>query len=661
MLTDTHASPYARMSSLPAGACTTSGGDALGDLRRRALEITIPSMGAIMFDPDVAHAVDNFLVAAGREPGEHCGPSFMDGDLYKWLEAAAVAAPEMPGYDAAGHLARAAEAMAAAQQPDGYLHTKITIAQRAGVDVQPLTDRMLFETYNLGHLMTLACAHLRMTGGEELLGIARRAADYLADAAAEAPDRVADCNICPSHYMGVVELYRTTGERRYLDLAGRLLNLHGGKGRTGGDDNQDVVAVRDLETVAGHAVRANYLYAGMADYALETGDGAIMAALQRLWDDLVGTKLYVTGGCGALYDGASPDACQDYGRVTKVHQSYGRSYQLPQTTAYNESCAALGLVMFAWRMLMLTGESRFADVIERVLHNALPAMIGADGKSYFYTNPLRQVRDYPLHLRRAGDPSNASPPASEARDRQDYMTACFCCPPNIARVLAELPYYVYAHAGSDLWVHQFVSGSVRTTWSGVPVTVTQETHYPASGRIVINVRAESPVKARLRIRVPGWLDAGAARVDGAPPDRVEHGYAVIERCWHDDTIVLELPMRPRLIATHRFAEETAQQVCVVRGPVVYCVESVDLPQDVSVESVALPSSIRWDEQRGAGLFEGYTLLSGEGARLPSQPGDRLYAELDSTRPVPMHVRLVPYARWANRGPGEMSVWLPVLR
>lgn len=662
MLTDTSASPYARMTSMAPGSCRISGTNPLALLRDRMLRTTIPTMGQIMFDPDVSHAYENFLVAAGDRPGTYEGPPFMDGDLYKWLEAATVTAGETEDAELFDYIARAAKAIERAQQPDGYLHTKTTIAQHEGRDVPPLAERMDFQTYNFGHLMTLACIHHRTTGDDAYLRVATRVADYLVTVLRDSPERLADCNICPSHYMGVVELYRTTGERAYLDLAYRLLELHGGKGELGSDDNQDVLPVREQRQAVGHSVRANYLYAGMTDYVLETGDPDLRAAIESIWDDLVSKKLYVTGGCGALYDGASPDGGQNYFAVTRVHQAYGRPYQLPNTTAYNESCASLGLVMWSWRMLALTGDARYADEIERVLYNALPAMIGADGKSYFYTNPLRQVRDLPYPLRRAGNPRDSVPPPSHERGRQEYMTACFCCPPNIARHIAELPYLAYSRGPAELWVHQFVAGRATADFDGVPVTVEQETAFPATGDIRIRVTTDAAVRGVLRIRVPGWADRVTATVDGEAVDRVEKGYVVIDREWRSNVVEVDIPVRTRLVAAHKFLEEATGQICVVRGPVVYCVESADLPDDVGVESVAVPRSISWTEERGTGTFEGHVLLRGRAARLPepTDPG-KLYAELNPAEPAPLDLRLVPYALWGNRGAGEMSVWLQLLR
>jgi DUF1680 family protein len=659
MIVDTSESANAKMTMLPTGRVRLSGDSPFGQLYRRALDATIPSMGDLMFDPHVAHAYDNFLVASGAEDGVFVGPGFMDGDFYKWLESAVVANADQHDQDLLDMVDKAARAIAAAQAPDGYLHTKTTIAQNDGKDVARFQDRMNFETYNLGHLMTLASVHHRITGSDALLGTAIKVADYLIELAESDPDTLADSNICPSHYMGAVELYRTTKDDRYRQLAGRLLELHGGKGAKGSDDNQDVLPVREQRAAVGHAVRANYLYAGMADYALETEDDGIVEALEAIWKDLMGTKIYVTGGCGALYDGASPDGGQDYYSVTRTHQAYGRPFQLPQTTAYNESCAGLGLVMWAWRMLALTADGTYADAIERVMYNALPAMIGADGKSYFYINPLRQVSGYTYPLRRSGDLVGSALPASDDRPRQEFMKGSFCCPPNIARVLAEFPSYVYAQRGSDLWVHQYIESSAEFTIDGAEIVVTQETRYPAEGEVLIRVKAQQPTQATIRVRIPQWATGHGVTVNGEAAHELEKGYVVTKGIWSDDVVEVKFDMKPELLAAHHFVEEATGQVCVARGPVVYCVESADLPEGIGVESVALDPETQWSESEGSGIFEGHVLLSAKnGKKLVDQvPGGDLYARFDPSPPARLDVRLVPYALWANRGPGEMSVWL----
>jgi len=438
------------MSSLPAGAVSRVGGH-WGPVHRRTLDTTVPTMAGLLFDPAVGHAYENFRVAAGDVDGAHMGPPFMDGDFYKWLEAATVAFGVTADAELGHLIEKAVDVITRAQRADGYLHTPTNISQRQSGTMNELDDRVSFETYNLGHLMTAGCVHHRVTGSRTLLDAGIRAADYLRRLVEDRTDLIARSAICPSHYMGVVELYRTTGDPGYLRLATDLLAIR--ERFVGGDDNQDRLPLREQRTVAGHAVRANYLYAGVADVVAETGDRDLLELLEHLWSDAVNTKIHLTGGCGALYDGASPDGAPEQSEITRVHQAYGRPYQLPNQTAHNESCAAIGMVLWSWRMLLVTGDGKYADLIERILHNSLLGSIGADAKSYFYTNPLRQARDLPYPLRRAGDTAInpvPDPPASDARLRQEWLS-CFCCPPNIARTLAEMPYLAYATAVGTPW------------------------------------------------------------------------------------------------------------------------------------------------------------------------------------------------------------------
>lgn len=661
MFTNTSRSPHARMGSLEVGEVRIDGGF-WGPVHARGLDVTVPTMGDLMFDPEVSHAYENFRIALGETGGEHLGPPFMDGDFYKWLEAATVALSERDDPVLAARIEQAVEAVVRAQRADGYLHTQTQIARRDGGDAQALDDRLNFETYNLGHLMTAGCVRARVTGRRDLLEAGVRAADYLRGLVAERPELIARSAICPSHYMGVVELHRTTGDDAHLRLAVDLLGLRD-RVEGGGDDNQDRVPLREQRKAVGHAVRANYLYAGVADVVAETGDAELLDLLETLWRDVVDTKLHVTGGCGALYDGASPDGAPEQWQLTRVHQSYGRPYQLPNTTAHNETCAAIGMVLWSWRMLVLTGDGRYADVIEQILHNALLAAIGHDGRSYFYTNALRQVRGLPYPLRRPGDTALSpvpAPPPSDARLRQEWMS-CFCCPPNIARVLTELPYLAYAARGREVWVHQFMDSTARVEIDGVPVVLTQRTDYPVTGDVGITVSPSTPTAMVLRVRVPGWASEATAVVDGTPVTTREAGYLVIDRTWSaGDQVRLSLPLRVRKLVGHRLAEELSNQVALVRGPVVYCLESHELPVGATIERVLVPYDAEVRPVDLPAASPGLPALVLRARLAPAQP-DELYGELVATRPEELDVGLIPYSCWANRGPSEMSVWLNLSR
>jgi DUF1680 family protein len=592
----------------------------------------------------------NFKVAAGLVEGRHRGPRWNDGDFYKWVEAASAVLALSRDEAIERRLDEAIDIIALAQRADGYLHTPAQIRARNGeARAEPFQDGLDFEAYNLGHLMTAACVHHRATGRTNLLDVARKAADYLAAVAAVRPVELARNAVCPAHYMGIVELYRTTREPRYLDLARTLIDARDTV--TGGtDDNQDRVPFRRQTKAAGHAARANYLYAGAADVYLETGDATLLAPLRAVWGDVTTRKMYITGGCGALYDGGSPDGSKDQKSISRVHQAYGRDYQLPQSTAHNETCAAIGSVLWNWRMLQITGEARFADVLETALYNAALAGVSLDGTRYFYTNTLRQLDEMPADLR-------------WPRRREPFIS-CFCCPPNLVRTIAQAGSYAYGRAGDRLWVHLYCGSKLTTNLEdGSRLLLTQETDYPWDGRVRVAVDEAPATEVSILLRIPGWARDATLTVNGAPS--VEHPgpgtYAEVRRRWSTgDVVELTLPMPARLMQAHPLVEEARNQVAVQRGPLVYCLESCDLPKGVDVQDVCVPRSIDLRSKFDRNLLGGVVVLEGRAeARADREWSDQLYRELETDRPHSFDLRLVPYFAWGNRGHSEMSVWLPL--
>lgn len=633
-----------------------------GAVRTRTREVTVPRMWDALRDPAVSPALRNFRVAAGLEEGEHEGPPFMDGDFYKWLEAAVSQLETDPEPWLADVVEELATLIASVQREDGYLHTPTIIAERNAGEAVALADRFAFETYNLGHLITLGVRHHAVTGSETLLDVARGAAGFLEQLAAERPLELARSAICPSHYMAVMELYRATEEERYLRLAQAFVRVRDDF-EEGGDDNQDRVPVREQTVVAGHAVRANYLYAGVADLVAETGDAELRGVVERLWADVVDTKLSVTGGCGALYDGASPDGSPWQEQISRVHQAYGRAYQLPNTTAHNESCANIGMILWSERMLALTGDARYADVIERIAFNSLLAGISLAGDAYSYTNPLRQVRDLPYPLRRPGDTGLHPvpvPPPSDARLRESYLS-CFCCPPNTARTLARFHELAASVSDDGIRIHLYGGITVRhDDGAGRVLVLREESDYPWDGTIRFVVEEAAGGGFPLALRIPGWVTDATLTVDGAPLVVSEPGsYTRVERDWVAGQVIeLVLPMPVRMLRAHRLAEEITNQVAVQRGPVVYCVESADL-QGVALERVALrrgtvPAPVPTE-------IAGHRVLALETtlALLPPSDPDALYEDVPDAPLGTLPARLIPYFAWGNRGPSEMSVWIPL--
>jgi DUF1680 family protein len=606
-------------------------------------------------DPQISHGYTNFLIAAGDQAGSHAGPPWHDGDFYKWLEA--VAAVYAVTKDA--QLDRLMDEIIAligrVQREDGYIHTPVLIKQRQQLgEAQEFGERLDFETYNMGHLMTTACVHYRATGKRSLLEIAIRAADYLYRFYMESAPELARNAICPSHYMGVIELYRTTRDPRYLELGKNLVEIRD-LVTGGGDDNQDRLPFRQQTRAVGHAVRANYLYAGVADVYAETGDKSLLDTLETLWANVVYEKMYITGGCGALYDGASPDGSPDQAGITRVHQAYGREYQLPNLTAYNETCANIGNILWNWRMLAITQEARFADILELALYNSALSSVGLDGKTFFYTNPLRQIEELPFELR-------------WSRSREPNIT-CFCCPPNIVRTIAEVGDYAYSLSDEGVWVNLYGSNVLDTRLpGGSRLKLRQATDYPWDGRVKLVIE-ELPARGfAVMLRIPGWAGDVTVRVNGdlsgAKPQPGQ--YLKLERAWAvGDEIELNIPMPVRLLEGHPLAEENRNQVAVMRGPLVYCLESGDLPPGVRPSEVLIPRDIelqpRPDPTLGD-LMTGIVVLGGQARALPEQRA-RLHPLDRAVRAAPLkavEIKMIPYYAWANRGKSEMTVWLPLV-
>ena len=648
--------PFAKLVPIPNAAVRWTGGF-WGAWTRVCQQVMVPNMWRLLQDDEISHSFANFRIAAGLQPGEHRGSHWHDGDFYKWLEAACHVYEITQDAELERLLDDIIALIARVQRPDGYIHTPVIIAEQSGrVEASAFRERLHFETYNMGHLMTAGCAHFEATGRTSLLEVARKAADFLCQFYQNAAPELARNAICPSHYMGVVDLYRTTGEPRYLDLAKNLIEIRSLV--QGGDDNQDRLPFREQEHVVGHAVRANYLYAGVADVVAETGDAGLFEPLEMLWQDLVGQKMYITGGCGALYDGASPDGSPRQEQITRVHQAYGRAYQLPNTTAHNETCANIGNLLWNARMLGLTGQARYADVLELALYNSVLAGISLDGKRFFYTNPLRKVNDLPFPLR-------------WSRTREEYID-CFCCPPNLVRTIAQVGSYAYSvgtDAGStgSLWVHLYGSSRVQAQLpGGLAVELEQQSDYPFSGSIRMQINPALPGSFCLRLRIPGW--AGSAHLfvnDCEWNDKPRPGeYLPVLRSWQSgDAVRLELEMPAELMESHPLVEETRQHLAIRRGPLVYCLEARDLPAGTAISAVALKRDAQLMpvvDPELAAMLPGMQVLQGKVlVEEDGEPWDgRLFRPARSKTFREVETRFIPYFAWDNRGPTEMSVWLP---
>jgi len=351
-----------------------------------------------------------------------------------------------------------------------------------------------------------------------LLDIAKKATDFLITFYNKATPEQARNAICPSHYMGIIEMYRTTGDKKYLELVKKLIEIRGTV--EGTDDNSDRAPFRQMNRVVGHAVRANYLFAGVADLYAETGDESLMATLNKMWDNVVNHKMYVTGGCGALYDGVSVDGTSyKPDTVQKVHQSYGRDYQLPNFSAHNETCANIGNVLWNWRMFLVTRDPKYMDIVELALYNSVLSGISMDGTKFFYTNPLAASDKYPYDLRWMGG-------------RVKYISKSNCCPPNTVRTIAEISNYLYSLSDDGLFINMYGGNELSTELKdGSRIRLEQQTNYPWEGNIMVTIK-EAPSKPfALSFRIPGWCKKAVVKVNGKIQETATGHYQTIRKSW----------------------------------------------------------------------------------------------------------------------------------
>ncbi|GJM34567.1 MAG: hypothetical protein DHS20C18_35680 [Saprospiraceae bacterium] len=650
-LVNTSKSPYAKFIAVNLDAVKWTGGfwGHWADVSRDTMAINMLNL----YENDaVCHGFCNFEIAAGYKEGRHRGAPFHDGDFYKTLEAIIAVYASTNDKRYYDELERVIKVIGEAQRPDGYIHTPTIIKQRNNPAASTaFEDRMNFETYNMGHLMTAACLHYRVTGQPNFLNIAIKATDFLVAYHENASAEQARNAICPSHYMGVIEMYRTTRDKRYLDLAQQMIDIRG-LIDNGTDHNQDRIPFRQQREAVGHAVRANYLYAGVADLYAETGEDSLLVALESIWKDVVTKKLYITGACGALYDGVSPNGnTYNQGIIQQVHQAYGQAYQLPNISAYNETCANIGNVLWNYRMLLITGDSRYADILELSLLNSVLSGIDLGGTKFNYTNPLRVDFDLPYELR-------------WKKEREDYISYSNCCPPNVVRTVAESQNYAYALSKKGLVINLYGSNELTTSlFDGNILELRQETDYPWDGQIKLSIKKAPPTPFDIDLRIPAWSSDAVIRINGeeVPLDISAGSYATLTRHWKSgDVIELNLPMPVRLMEANPLVEETRNQVAIMRGPIVYCIESPDL-NGIRIFDIELPADIQLKPVKEEVAGSQITFLQGEALlQSPKEWNGDLYRPINPKKDLKkINIRLIPYFAWGNRGKSEMSVWIPL--
>lgn len=582
--------------------------------------------------------VSNFAKAAGTRPGKFEGIAYNDSDVFKVIEGAAYSLSTFPNPDLETYLADLIDQIAAAQEDDGYLYTLRTINQedmpeRAGPTRWSYL-RHSHELYNAGHLYEAAVAYYQTTGKPSLLNIAIKNADLIDNVFGL--DRKRDV---PGHQeieIGLVKLYRVTGQEKYLNLAKFFLDERGypHDRELYGAYSQDHAPIPKQAEAVGHAVRAAYMYSAVADVAALTGDTGYVKAIDQIWENVVSRKLYLTGGIGAQHMG----------------EAFSDNYELPNATAYAETCAAVANIMWNHRMFLLHGDAKYMDILERTLYNGFLSGVSLDGSTFFYANPLESDGSHPFN--RDGSAT-----------RSPWFSTS-CCPPNVGRLLPALPGYIYAHQGDALYVNLFIAGTSAIELRGGPVELTQETDYPWCGIVRLTVMPGRAAEFKLKLRIPGWaqsrpvpsnlyhyLNPGAERplltVNKEPVFfEVVKGFASIERVWEQgDVVELHLPTPVRRVLSYGQVSSNAGRVAIERGPIVYCAEGAD--HDGSVLDRALTDDSTLEAEHLEHELGNITIIRCN----PQTTSQNASSKRKSIR------TLIPYYAWSHRGAGEMSVWL----
>jgi len=625
-IVDSHKSPHARLHPVELNAVILE--DDFWRIRRQVNnQVMLPAQYNLC---EETGRIDNFRRASGRKEIDFQGMFFNDSDVYKWLEASAWSLSSNPDPELEGLIDNVIREIAAAQCSDGYINTYFTF-DRAD---QRWTNYDLHELYCAGHLIQAAIAYYRVAGKTTLLEIAVRFADHICEwFNDDNHDKLFSTGGHPEIEMALVELFRVTGDKKYLLQAQYFIDSRGSRTMGAGISRynavyyQDDVPFRQLNRLEGHAVRAVYLNCGAADLVAETGEKSLLVSLNQMWQNMISRQMYINGGLGSRYES----------------EGFGEDYELPNGRAHTETCASIANFMWNWRMLMLKPEGRYADVMELDLYNSILSGASLDGKEYFYQNPLMD----------------------DGHHRRKRWFTVSCCPSNISRLLATLPAYLYSVSTEGIWVHLFTTNQATISLvDGQNIRLAQRTNYPWDGDIELTVKDAG--KFNLFLRLPGWCNsAWSVTLNGNPvPYTMTEGrYIQIERDWcENDTIKLHLPMDIQRITCHPNVVENQGRVALTRGPLLYCLESVDHPT-TDVRHFVLADDTNLNAEFVPDLLGGVVILRGKVgiSSDDSDWDDKLYrtnASSGHNQPIQnTNMMAIPYYAWANRTPGPMLVWL----
>lgn len=624
--------------------------------QRNVIETVVPYQWDALNDAipgaEPSHTIENFRLAAGEAEGQYYGMVFQDSDLGKWLETVGFVLSMKRDPQLEQIADDVIDLLGRAQQPDGYLNTYYTVKE-PGKRWTNLRDN--HELYCAGHLMEAAVSYYEATGKRKFLDIMSRYADYIAEVFGSDENQKQGYDGHPEVELALVKLAKATGNDSYLELSKFFVDERGQQPHFFDIEAQERIAagetadkrkrlydyfqahlpVREQKTAEGHSVRAVYLYSAMADLASDYNDEELLSACKELWKDTVTRKMYITGGIGSSAFG----------------ERFTVPFDLPNDRAYTETCAAIGLMFWANRMLQIEKDSQYADVMELALYNGVLSGISLDGKSYFYVNPLEVWPD-------TADFRNDM--ASVKVTRQPWF-GCACCPPNIARLIASLGQYVYSvnNAEAELYVHLYIGSKVETDLGGKTIQLTQQTNYPWDSEVKLELELEGPSEFTLALRIPAWCRQAAIRVNGQELEAVDcqNGYARISRNWQNgDQIELSLEMQVEIVRANPKVRANAGKIALQRGPIVYCLEEID--NGANLQDIVIPSDAQFDNHYDDQLLGGVTVLTGLGSRTAQRADDDapLYTTSAYDR-VPAPITAIPYFAWSNRSRGEMTVWV----
>lgn len=662
-----HNSPYAKLQNVGLDEVTITGGF-WKDKQAINHKVSLELLWERATNDQDGYALSNFKIAAGLKEGKHQGVAWQDAWIYKWIEAASYVYASTRDESLMQRMDAIIPIIDRAQRGDGYIATQVAAGKFKERWVQPDNH----ELYNMGHLLTAAAIHHRMTGKTDLLEVANRAAAFCLKQFREHPDVMWEYPLNPSIIMGAVELYRANGDPDALELAKHIVDLRGstyrgtesnpawGRSEWGPKENyqggrdlyQNFIPLREEKEVVGHAVFFTYLFAGATDVYMETGDRSLLVALERLWSDLTEKKMYITGGVSPVHKGpVTRSFIEGERRVCRwepIHEGITTPFDLPNANAYNETCGMVGNMMWNWRMLQATGDPRYAEIMELSWYNSILAGMEIDGAKWSYTNPLRwHGKEHELW-------------SHDYHSRHVPGLRHICCPTNVLRNIAAFQGYLFSTADNTLWLHHYADCVADLKKLGVRLT--ESTNYPWDGAIRLTIENTPSRRLMFKLRIPSWTGKASIRLNGKPfaVQAIPGSYAEISRVWEaGDVLELNLEMATRLLAGHPRSEQIRNHVAVTRGPVVYCLESIDVKGDVVFEEIVLDRQAEWVPEYRANMLGGVTVLktTARVATSPAQPVIGQYRDITEQEFSPVDVELIPYFAWNNREEPEMSVWL----